>query len=306
MAEVDDFARLDALLDQALDLPHAHRASWVAETCADDALLLARLRRLLALADDEAVLPPSGGLRGAVWDDLVREMEEPEAVVRIGQMLGRYEIRGLLGEGAMGRVYRGYDPVLAREVAIKSLVHAWDPDAAALGRRRFEREARLLATLNHPNVAAIYGWEVAGGAPHLVLELVEGRTLAERLQKGPLPPAEAVRIALQIASALEEAHRKGVVHRDLKPANVALDDSLRVKVLDFGIARMAVRAKPVPGEIAVSHGREHGDRHRALHEPRAGARRAGRHAARTCGRSVACCTRCSSAAGCSTAARPPR
>jgi eukaryotic-like serine/threonine-protein kinase len=252
LAEVDDFARLDALLDRALDLPHAHRAGWVAETCADDALLAARLRRLLALADDEAVLPPSGGLRGSVWEDLVREMEEPEAVVRAGQRLGRYEIRGLLGEGAMGRVYRAYDPVLAREVAIKSLVHAWDPDAAALGRRRFEREARLLATLNHPNVAAIYGWEAAGGAPHLVLELVEGRTLAERLAKGPLAPAEVVKVALQIASALEEAHRKGVVHRDLKPANVALDDSLRVKVLDFGIARMAVRAKPVPGETGFS------------------------------------------------------
>jgi tRNA A-37 threonylcarbamoyl transferase component Bud32 len=243
LAEVDDFARLDALLDQALDLPHAHRAGWVASTCSDDALLAARLRRLLALAaDEEAVLPPAGGLRGAVWDDLVRELEEPPAAVRSGQMLGRYEIRGLLGEGAMGRVYRGYDPVLAREVAIKSLVHAWDSDAAALGRRRFEREARLLATLNHPNVAAIYGWEVAGGAPHLVLELVEGGTLAERLKKGPLGQAAAVRIALQIAGALEEAHRKGVVHRDLKPANVALDDALRVKVLDFGIARMAVRA----------------------------------------------------------------
>jgi eukaryotic-like serine/threonine-protein kinase len=253
VAEVDDFARLDALLDQALDLPHAERASWVAATCADDALLAARLRRLLALTgDDEAVLPPSGGLRGSVWDELVRELEEPEAAVRSGQRLGRYEVRGLLGEGAMGRVYRGYDPVLAREVAIKSLAHAWDPDAAALGRRRFEREARLLATLNHPSVAAIYGWEVAGGAPHLVLELVEGRTLAERLAKGPLGQAEAVKVALQIASALEEAHRKGVVHRDLKPANVALDDALRVKVLDFGIARMAVRAKAVPGEAAVS------------------------------------------------------
>jgi Tol biopolymer transport system component len=252
LAEVDDFARLDALLDQALDLPRAERAGWVAQTCADDALLAARLRRLLALAaDEETVLPPSGGLRGPMWDELVREMEEPSPGVRPGQMLGRYEIRGLLGEGAMGRVYRGYDPMLAREVAIKSLVHAWDPDAAALGRRRFEREARLLATLNHPNVAAIYGWEMAGGAPHLVLELVEGGTLAERLQKGPLGQAAAVRIALQIAGALEEAHRKGVVHRDLKPANVALDDALRVKVLDFGIARMAVRA-PATGEASFS------------------------------------------------------
>jgi serine/threonine-protein kinase len=182
------------------------------------------------------VLPPSGGLRGPVWDELVAEMEADEPTPRPGERLGRYELRGLLGVGAMGRVYRAFDPALAREVAIKALVDGRAaPPPEQL--RRFEREARLLATLNHPNIAAIYGWELIDGAPCLVLELVEGRTLAERLRKGPLPQADAVGAALQLASALEEAHRKGVVHRDLKPSNVKLDPSGRVKVLDFGIAK---------------------------------------------------------------------
>jgi serine/threonine-protein kinase len=130
-------------------------------------------------------------------------------------------------------------------VAIKSLVHTWDQDAAE-ERRRFEREARLLATLNHPHIASIFGWELIDGSPYLVLELVEGQTLADRLRRGPLPPAEAVGVALEVAAALEEAHDKGVVHRDLKPANIAFDAAGRVKVLDFGIAKAVARADDEP------------------------------------------------------------
>ena len=139
----------------------------------------------------------------------------------------------------MGRVYRALDPTLDREVAIKAVAHDFRDDAGSL--RRFEREAKLLATLNHPNVAAIYGYELIDGSPYLVLELVLGETLAERLERGPLPLDEALAVAVQIAEALQEAHRKGVVHRDLKPANVKLTEGGRVKVLDFGIA------KPVTG-----------------------------------------------------------
>jgi serine/threonine-protein kinase len=135
----------------------------------------------------------------------------------------------------MGSVYRALDPALGREVAIKAVAHDFRDDAASL--RRFEREARLLATLNHPNVGAIYGFELIDGAPHLVLELVEGKTLGDRLRHGPLPVAEAVPIAIQVADALQEAHRNGIVHRDLKPANVKLTETGRVKVLDFGIAK---------------------------------------------------------------------
>jgi serine/threonine-protein kinase len=251
LAEHPDFARLDALLDQALDHPPSERARWIESACGTDAVLKTRLLRLVALAEggDEA-LPPSGGMRGEVWDEFVREVDgEAETGIRSGERLGRYEIRGLLGVGAMGRVYRGYDPTLGREVAIKSLLHAWDQDATE-ERRRFEREARLLATLNHPNIASIFGWEIIEGSPYLVMELVEGQTLAERLRRGPLRVTEAVEVARQVAAALEAAHAKGVVHRDLKPGNVALDPSGRVKVLDFGIAKGLARDDAAPGETA--------------------------------------------------------
>jgi serine/threonine-protein kinase len=239
LPERRDFERLDALLDEALDRPPGERAQWIASACGPDETLRVRLMRLVALAEGgDEVLPPNGGLRGEVWDGLVRELDEvTEAEVRSGESLGRYEVRGLLGVGAMGRVYRAYDPALGREVAIKSLRKAWGKEATE-ERRRFEREARLLATLHHPNIASIFGWEIIEGTPCLVLELIEGQTLAERLRKGPLRVSEAIGTALEIAAALEEAHGKGVVHRDLKPGNVARDGAGRVKVLDFGIAKV--------------------------------------------------------------------
>jgi eukaryotic-like serine/threonine-protein kinase len=161
----------------------------------------------------------------------------------IGTTLGSYRILDKLGEGGMGEVYRAHDSTLRREVALRILpdVFAADPDRLA----RFEREARVLASLNHPHIAAIYGVEEAApstGSGHavraLVLELVEGPTLAERLRAGALPVREALEVARQIAEALEAAHERGVVHRDLKPANVKLTPDGVVKVLDFGIAKM--------------------------------------------------------------------
>ncbi|HEY6548476.1 MAG TPA: protein kinase, partial [Vicinamibacteria bacterium] len=152
-----------------------------------------------------------------------------------GETLGRFVVRGVLGEGGMGRVYRALDPSLGREVAIKAVARDFRDDAGSL--RRFEREARLLATLNHPNVGAIYGFELIDGAPYLVLELVEGETLAERLRRGALPLGEALTVGVQVADALQEAHKNGIVHRDLKPSNIKLGEAGRVKVLDFGIAK---------------------------------------------------------------------
>ena len=153
--------------------------------------------------------------------------------------LSGYEIRGLLGAGGMGEVHRAYDKRLGREVAIKRLPQSFttDPDRLA----RFEREARVLASLNHPNIAAIYGIEDTSSDPThrscaLILELVEGPTLAERIENGPLKIAEATDIAIQIAHALEAAHEKGIVHRDLKPANIKITPQGTVKVLDFGLA----------------------------------------------------------------------
>jgi serine/threonine protein kinase/Tol biopolymer transport system component len=153
-----------------------------------------------------------------------------------GTRLGPYEIVSLLGEGGMGQVYRAKDTRLKRDVALKILPDAFaaDPDRVA----RFQREAELLATLNHPNIAAIYGLEQTDGVRALVLELVEGPTLADRIAQGPIPIDEALLIAGQIADALEAAHEKGVIHRDLKPANIKLTQDDKVKVLDFGLAKM--------------------------------------------------------------------
>ena len=138
----------------------------------------------------------------------------------IGTELAHYSITAKLGEGGMGEVWRATDTKLGRDVAIKVLPESFSQDPERLA--RFEREAKVLASLNHPHIAAIYGLEVDGGRRALVLELVEGPTLGERLAQGPLPLEEALAIARQIAEALEEAHDKGIVHRDLKPANVKL------------------------------------------------------------------------------------
>ncbi|MHC4996733.1 MAG: protein kinase domain-containing protein, partial [Planctomycetota bacterium] len=152
-----------------------------------------------------------------------------------GQQLGAYTVVGPLGAGGMGEVYRATDTKLDREVAIKVLpdVMAANPERVA----RFEREAKTLASLNHPLIAAIYGFDEAGGKRFLVLELVEGPTLADRLKQGPLPLEEALDVARQIAEALEVAHEHGIIHRDLKPANVKVTPEGAVKVLDFGLAK---------------------------------------------------------------------
>ena len=155
--------------------------------------------------------------------------------LEIASQLGPYKVTAKIGEGGMGEVYRARDTKLDRDVALKVLPAAFtqDPDRLA----RFEREAKVLASLNHPNIAAIYGLEEAGDTRALVLELVEGPTLADRIAKGPIPLDEALPIAKQITEALEAAHEAGVIHRDLKPANIKVREDGTVKVLDFGLAK---------------------------------------------------------------------
>ena len=159
--------------------------------------------------------------------------------LEVGERLGPYEIRSALGSGGMGEVYRALDPRLGREVAVKILPEELGRDADRLA--RFEREARLLAALRHSGIAVIH--EVSetqgkGGTPlhYLVMELVEGETLAERIARGPLPLAEALRVARDVAGALTAAHDKGIVHRDLKPANIKVSPDGHARVLDFGLA----------------------------------------------------------------------
>ena len=153
----------------------------------------------------------------------------------IGTRLAHYEITAHLGTGGMGEVYQATDTKLGRSVAIKLLPEAFARDAERVA--RFEREARVLASLNHPHIAAIYGLEESNGRNLLVMELAEGETLAARIARGPLPIDEALSVAKQIAEALEAAHEKSVMHRDLKPVNIKVSASGQVKVLDFGLAK---------------------------------------------------------------------
>src|SRR5215831_17112177 len=145
----------------------------------------------------------------------------------VGTKLGSHEITAPLGKGGMGEVYRARDTKLKREVAIKILPEEFSRDADRIS--RFQREAEVLASLNHPNIAAIHDFEETNGARYLVLELVEGETLADRIARGPIPVEEALIIAKQICDALEAAHERGIIHRDLKPGNVKITPDGRVK-----------------------------------------------------------------------------
>ena len=153
----------------------------------------------------------------------------------IGQTLAHYEIHAKLGSGGMGDVYRARDTKLKRDVAIKVLPEAYARDRERMA--RFEREAQVLASLNHPNIASIYGLEKSEGVFALILELVDGQTLAERIERGPIDIEQAIAIAKQIAEGLEAAHEKGIIHRDLKPANAMITEDGTVKLLDFGLAK---------------------------------------------------------------------
>ena len=227
--------QVSRIYHDALARGSGERASFVREACQDDEALRQEVQSLLAQpASTENFL---GEPALAMAPGLIDDPAEPALT---GQRLGVYHILDLLGVGGMGEVYRARDTRLGRDVAVKVLPRLFSADPERLA--RFEREARLLASLNHPHIAAIYGFEETAGVHALVLELVEGPTLAERLQRAPLPIAEAVTIARQIADALEAAHERGVVHRDLKPQNIKVKPDGTVKVLDFGLAKAAMAA----------------------------------------------------------------
>jgi eukaryotic-like serine/threonine-protein kinase len=227
--------QVSRIYHDALARDSGERASFLREACQDDEALRQEVESLLAqpASTDNFLGEPALAMASGLMDD-------PAEPTLTGQRLGVYHILDLLGVGGMGEVYRARDTRLGRDVAVKVLprLFAADPERLA----RFEREARLLASLNYPHIAAIYGFEETAGIHALVLELVEGPTLAERLQRGPLPIAEAVRIARQIADALEAAHERGVVHRDLKPQNIKVKPDGTVKVLDFGLAKATLAA----------------------------------------------------------------
>src|SRR5438093_10688488 len=169
--------------------------------------------------------------------------------ITIRQTLGSFEVLSIMGRGGMGEVYRARDTKLKREVAIKILPEEFSRDADRVS--RFQREAELLASLNHPNIAAIHNIEEANGSRFLVLELVDGETLADRIARGSIPVEEALGIAESISQALEAAHEKGIIHRALKPANVQITPDGKLKALDFGLAR-AMEANPPSAMLSNS------------------------------------------------------
>ncbi|MGH9253286.1 MAG: protein kinase domain-containing protein [Vicinamibacterales bacterium] len=259
----DRWRQVEDLCHAALARPAEDRAAFLATACLGDDLLQREVESLLTQESSAAgfmSVPAAAAAGSAVLDHAKGSL--------VGQRLGSYTIRSLLGVGGMGEVYRAHDDTLGREVAIKVLPPAFTADPER--RARFEREARMLATLNHPHIGAIYGVEEADGVRALVLELVEGETLAERIARpvgpagqtlsgprgqadnarparsGGLPLADALAIARQVADALEAAHEKGIVHRDLKPANIKITPDGAVKVLDFGLAKATVGAGSAP------------------------------------------------------------
>jgi len=207
MIDADRRRRIDDLCDAALDRSAEERAAFLAAECQDDHGLRREVESLLAHAPTAASF-----LETAVTAIAARMFAEDRAPL-VGRRLGIYEIISFLGAGGMGEVYRARDTRLGRDVAVKVLPDPFVSVPARLA--RFELEARVLATLNHPHIAAIYGVEEADGVRGLVLELVEGPTLAEHLASGALSVQEALELARQVADALESAHEKGIIHRDL-------------------------------------------------------------------------------------------
>ena len=230
--------QIEALYHAASTRPPGERASFLAGACRDDEALRRDVESLLK----EPV--SAGGFLDTTARATADVVFDATPATMTGRTLGGYQLQALLGAGGMGEVYLARDAKLGRDIAIKILPSAFtgDPDRLA----RFEREARMLAALNHPNICAIYGLEEAEGIRFLILERVDGMTLAERIPDSGIPVAEALAIARQLVEALEAAHDKGIVHRDLKPANIKITPDGVVKVLDFGLAKPTSADASVP------------------------------------------------------------
>ncbi len=223
----DRWERARAIFQGALEQPDEERPAFLSAACQGDRAVRGEVESLIAAHAAAGMFLETPAFR------VTTDVDVP--ALRPGDHLGRFEVTGVLGRGGMGEVYRARDAELGREVAVKVLPRALAGDPQRLA--RFDRESRILAALNHPQIAAIHSVEQHEGLRLLVLELVEGPTLADRLRAGRPSPDEALAIARHLASALEAAHSRGIVHRDLKPDNVKLASSSGIKLLDFGLAK---------------------------------------------------------------------
>ncbi|RPJ64583.1 MAG: hypothetical protein EHM23_00235, partial [Acidobacteria bacterium] len=228
------WGQIKRICDAALELNPSQRGSFLQEACVGDQSLRQEVESLLARQSRAEGFLETPALEEAARS-LAKDQNSAVDADLVGCTLHHYRITSRIGAGGMGVVYRAEDTLLHRSVAVKVLPETFARDAERL--KRFKREAQVLAALNHPNVASIYGLEEVNGRRVLVLELVEGGTLEERLKEGGMSPDEALDIGLQIADGLEAAHNKGIIHRDLKPANIQLTAEGRVKILDFGLAK---------------------------------------------------------------------
>jgi serine/threonine protein kinase/Tol biopolymer transport system component len=239
----EQWHRVKTLFQAAVERPPADRPAFLASAAGDDEAIRREVESLLAadVADDSVfdLVPEAGSAAAVNGTSLLATLDgiDIHSSLNRGYCIGPYEVVAPLGAGAMGQVYRARDTKLNREVALKVLPELFAADADRLA--RFKREAQMLAAVNHPSIAAIYGFEDSQAEPTLVLELVDGPTLADVIAGGPIRLDEALTIARQIADALEAAHLKGIIHRDLKPANIKITPAGVVKVLDFGLAKAA-------------------------------------------------------------------
>jgi len=240
--------QVETLYHEALERPPDERAAFLADACADDSGLLREVEELLRHDGTAGSFMQDNALAVAAQALEPNELSQTAPQLFPGQGIGAYKILALLGRGGMGVVYRARDERLRRDVAIKVLPASFANDADRL--RRFEQEAHATSALNHPNILTIYDIGAAspelGGAPFIVTELLEGEELRTQLESGALPARRALEYALQITQGLAAAHEKGVVHRDLKPENLFITKDGRVKILDFGLAKLC---PPQPGVV---------------------------------------------------------
>jgi serine/threonine protein kinase len=234
----DRWEQVNKLYYAALDVEEKERPSFLEEACGRDTELRAEVESLLSM---QAQM--DGFLGTPALEEVAKAMKyDPRSL--LGRQLGPYQILGVLGVGGMGEVYKAKDTRLNRTVAIKVLPRLLSERVDL--RQRFEREAQAIASLNHPNICAVHDIGRQDGIDFLVMERLEGETLAKRLKKGPLPTEQLLRIAIEIATALDQAHRHGVTHRDLKPGNIMLTKT-GAKLLDFGLAKQS-GSRPPDGE----------------------------------------------------------
>ena len=275
----DRWEQINRIYDAAMEIEEKRRASFLDEACREDSELRREVDSLLAMQAQA-----NGFLEKPAVEEVVKAIkEEPPSL--LGRKLGPYQILAALGAGGMGEVYKARDTRLDRTVAIKVLPRYLSQRADL--RQRFEREARALASLSHPHVCPIHDIGREDGIDFLVMEYLEGETLARRLRKGALPLEQALQYGVEIAQALDEAHRHGVIHRDLKPGNIMLTKT-GAKLLDFGLAKQGGTRAParvderaqgtaVPGRPfhRIPHRRRHDPGDAGIHGTGAGGRQAG-------------------------------